>query len=103
MSEDKSLSINHVESSFGARMFEHDDLADEAENPMIKLKFLTYKLGTIVFVAVSLVTDETKTLLDKIADIDSYAKIFIEENNVKSMELKAGQNALFKGDCHTQR
>ena len=43
MSEDKSLLINHVESSFGARMFEHDDLADEAKNRMIKLKFLTYK------------------------------------------------------------
>ena len=47
MSEDKSLLINHVGSIFGARMFEHDDLADEAENLMIKLKFLTYKLGTM--------------------------------------------------------
>ena len=44
MSKDKSLLINHVESSFGARMFENDDLADEAKNLMIKLKFLTYKL-----------------------------------------------------------
>ena len=44
MSKDKILLINHVESSFGARMFEHDDLADEDENLMIKLKFLTYKL-----------------------------------------------------------
>ena len=83
-------------------MFEHDDLADEAENLMIKLKFLTYKLGTIVFAAVSLVTDETKALLDKIADIDSHAKIFIEEKNVNFMELKVGQNALFKGGSHTQ-
>ena len=47
--EDKSLLINHVESSFGAMNFEHDDLAEEAENLMIKLKFLTYKLGTIFF------------------------------------------------------
>lgn len=48
MSKDKSLLLNHVESSFGARMFEHDDLADEAENLMIKLKFLTYKLRTFL-------------------------------------------------------
>ena len=48
MSEDKSLLINHVESSFGAMMFEHDDLADEAENLMIDLKFLTYKLRTFL-------------------------------------------------------
>ena len=48
MSEDKSLLINRVESSFGARMFEHDDLANEAENLMIKLKFLTYKHRTFL-------------------------------------------------------
>ena len=48
MFEDKSLLINHGESSFGARMFEHDDLADEAENLMIKLKFFTYKLTTFL-------------------------------------------------------
>ena len=48
MSEDKSLLINHVGSSFGARMFKHDDLADEANNLMIKLKFLTYKLRTFL-------------------------------------------------------
>lgn len=48
MPEDNSLLRNHVESSFGARMFEDDDLADEAENLMIKLKFLTYKLRTFL-------------------------------------------------------
>ena len=42
------------------------------------------KLGTIVFAAVSLVTDETKALFDKIADLVSRAKIFIEEKNVKN-------------------
>ena len=45
MFEDKSLLINHVESSFGARMFEHDDLADEDENLMIKVKSDGNKLG----------------------------------------------------------
>ena len=42
------------------------------------------KLGTIVFAVVSLVTDETKALFDKIADLDSRAKIFIKEKNVKN-------------------
>ena len=45
MSEDKSLLINHVESTFGARMFEHDELADEDENLMIKVKSDGNKLG----------------------------------------------------------
>ena len=43
MSEDKSLLINHVESSFEERMF--DDLADENENLMIKVKSNGNKLG----------------------------------------------------------
>ena len=45
MSEDKSLLINHVESSFGARMFEYDDLDDENKNLMIKVKSNGNKLG----------------------------------------------------------
>ena len=45
MSKDKSLLINHVEYSFGARMFEYDDLADENENLMIKVKSDGNKLG----------------------------------------------------------
>ncbi|GLJ26185.1 hypothetical protein SUGI_0502400 [Cryptomeria japonica] len=48
ISKDKSLLLDHMQSSFGTRMFDHDDLADEAENLMIKLKFLTYKLRTFL-------------------------------------------------------
>eukprot|EP01018_Ginkgo_biloba_P015904 Gb_26327 [translate_table: standard] len=48
MSVDKSLLLDNMESNFGARLFEHDGLADEAENLMIKLKFLTYKLRTFL-------------------------------------------------------
>ncbi|KAH9311379.1 hypothetical protein KI387_026414, partial [Taxus chinensis] len=48
MSQDKILLLDHMQSNFGARMFEHDDLADESENLMIKLKFLTYKLRTFL-------------------------------------------------------
>ena len=45
MFEDKSLLINHVESSFGASMFEYDDLANEDGNLMIKVKSDGNKLG----------------------------------------------------------
>ena len=37
----------------------------------------------IVFVAISLVPDETKSLFDAVLGLDSHAKMFLEETNVK--------------------